>query len=451
MENSSRRSAVLFLLIPISLVQAFAQHAGYHDRLARVRDLINSQELVMIWGEGASSSTQSCYQRIYDLAPAGGVDSSLVREPEHIDSALAGNKGMAVAAGNFRGGAVKDFVAAWEGPGHTVTVAVPDVQAGTLSWSTADHLTVPGLAPFGTSPKIRVVAGDYFGDHKDEFVLAYEGSDTTIHLQLYSFNGSTLVPQPAGSINDEHAMPPSTNLDGWDIVAGDFDGDGFADLALLWIKPGAGSDWSFNVKLYTVDDQGQFVPKGSKELMQNPGYSISSVKVSGASGDFDNDAAQELAAGVSFRRSQSGPDTFVRLLDVQNGLNSIVPGDSVISGHQNGQLTVRAGDLNNDGRDKVVISPGGGALAIFSVGPNLVPALKAGVSPSITFVNLAASDVAVGHMDADGRDEIVIVDSYYDVHNRFRSHSTFMCTVWIPLSRRYPEGPTRGRRNHPFH
>ncbi|MGA9119994.1 MAG: T9SS type A sorting domain-containing protein [Bacteroidota bacterium] len=421
MEISSRRSTVLFLLMSISLVPAFAQHVGYHDRLARVRDLINSQELVMIWGQGASSSTQSCYQRIYDLnlSVPSGVDSSLVREPEHIDSALAGNKGMAVAAGDFRGGAVKDFVAAWEGPGHTVSVAIPDVQAGTLSWSTVARLTIPGLAPFGISSKIHLVAGDFFGDHKDEIVLAYEGSDTTIHLQLFSFDGASLVPQPQGSINDEHAMPPSTYLDDWDIVAGDFDGDGFADLALLSIKPGAGSDWSFNVKLYTVDDQGQFVPKGSKELMQNPGYSISSVKVSGASGDFDTDAAQELAAGVSFRRSQSGPDTFVRLLDVQNGLNSIVPGDSVISGHQNGQLTVRAGDLNNDGRDEVVLSPGAGALSIYSVGPGLVPTLKAEVSATITFVNFNASSLAVGDMDADGRDEIVIADSYYDVTQSF--------------------------------
>jgi hypothetical protein len=430
MENRTRRYPVIVLLALSVMTPAYAQHAGYHDRLARVRDLVNSDELVMVWSQGPSGSTESCYQRVYDLntGSAGGLDSALVREPLHGDSAIAASHDLAVASGDFLGGAVKDFVATWEGPGDSVTVIVPEMQPGVLSWSAVHRLSVPGLAPFGTNPKVRVVTGDYFGDHQDEFILAFEGADTTIHLELFSFSPGSLVPHPVSEINDEHAMPPSTNLDAWDIVSGDFDGDGYADLALLSIKPGAGSDWSFNVKLYTVDDQGQFVPKASKVLLQKPGYAVLRAAVSGASGDFDTDATLELAAGVSFMTNQAGPDTYISLVDMQNGMGSITAGDSVIARHGRGQLVVRAGDLNGNGRDELVITSGGGGFSVYEVGPKYIPALKGEIPPVNTFVNLGGTDIAVGDMDGDGRDDIVLVNNFYDVTQSFPQ--TFSLSVY---------------------
>ncbi|HTO93167.1 MAG TPA: hypothetical protein VMM80_02305, partial [Bacteroidota bacterium] len=188
---------------------AIAQPAGYRDRLARVRDLVNSSELAMIWSQGGGQfSGDTCRQRIYDLdltAP-GGVDSTLVRKPLSIDSAIAGDKRLAVAAGNFLGGAVKDLVAAWAGPGNTVRVSVPEIDPGTLSWTTANRLSIPGLIPNGSKRKIRVATGDFYGDEQDEFVLGFEGADSTIHLQVFSFNPGSLVPQPRGSIHAEHIV-----------------------------------------------------------------------------------------------------------------------------------------------------------------------------------------------------------------------------------------------------
>ena len=80
MKHIFRFITYIIILISISI---FAQPAGYKDRLARVRDVVNSKELVMIWNQGPNQNDQSMYQRIFDLdlTHPGGIDSTLTRKP----------------------------------------------------------------------------------------------------------------------------------------------------------------------------------------------------------------------------------------------------------------------------------------------------------------------------------------------------------------------------------
>ena len=50
-------------------------------------------------------------------------------------------------------------------------------------------------------------------------MVAFQGVDTTIHLQLCSFSNGNLVPVLEGSINDERTMI-NASLNDWDIVPG---------------------------------------------------------------------------------------------------------------------------------------------------------------------------------------------------------------------------------------
>ncbi|MCC6396199.1 MAG: T9SS type A sorting domain-containing protein [Bacteroidetes bacterium] len=417
--NRRRHGVAIQLLLWTLLCASFAssQPVGYKDRLARMRDVVDSKELVMIWGQGPNTSSQSSYQRIFDLdlTQPGGVDSALVRKPLQIDSAIVGNRRLSVAAGNFLGGAVKHFVAAWAGPENTVTVVVPDIQAGTLAWTNANRLTVPGVFPSGVKRKIHVATGDFTGDRQDEFVLAYPGADTTIHLQVYSFNPGSLVPQPRGSIHDASLILPFTNLSNWDITTGDFDGDGYHDIALLYVKPLAGSNWALTANIYSVDEQGDLVSKGSQEVFQRPPYQISDINIVGATGDFDADAALEIAFGFSFfQGEQSGPDTYVYLLDVRDALTTIVAADSCrilrdeVGPNDMKPFDVDAGDLNRDGRDEIVLMSGQ-TFYVYSVNSHRVPEFRAqrtvGASMGIDYSD---SFLAVGDMDADRRAEIVV-------------------------------------------
>ncbi|MCL4279615.1 MAG: hypothetical protein KJZ60_08015, partial [Ignavibacteriaceae bacterium] len=74
MKSNLLKSSMLGIIIP--LIISSISFSQYKDRLSQVRDLVNSNELIMIWSQGENSTNQFCYQRIYDLdlTHPGGVD-----------------------------------------------------------------------------------------------------------------------------------------------------------------------------------------------------------------------------------------------------------------------------------------------------------------------------------------------------------------------------------------
>jgi hypothetical protein len=397
----------------------FSQTSTYKDRLARVRDMANSNELIMIWSQGDNQNTQKSYQRIYDLDLTQPLDSRLVTKPVNIDSTVSGNKRITVATGNFLGGKFKNIVAAWEGENNTVLLVVPEINSSTLTLSNGSRISLPGLAEFGNK-KIHVETGDFLGNEQDEFVAAFQGADTTIHLQIFSFNSGSLIPQPQGSINDETSMPPNSTLNNWDIVTGDFDSDGYDDIALLFVKP-EGLNWSLYAKIYTVDGNGNILPKASGEVFQRPAFSVSSLNIDGAAGSFDLDPSLEIAFGFCFATDNiNEPDTYVSIIDVKNNLNTVIPSDSIMIRRDElnesdiEPLNVAAGDLNHDYRDEIILMVGNN-FYVYASDDQLIPQFKLQGSVSITGDNESSDAfLAVGDMDLDQNLEIVVAKSFVD-------------------------------------
>ncbi|HEX9252245.1 MAG TPA: T9SS type A sorting domain-containing protein [Ignavibacteriaceae bacterium] len=410
------------LIIFATCICTFPQSSTYKDRLGAVRDLVNSNELIMIWNQGETFGSQFCYQRIYDLnlTQPGGVDSTLIKKPLNIDSSIVGNRRLAVATGNFLGGSFKHFVAAWEGPNNSITISIPEIQAGTLSWDNSNRLSVSGLASFGKR-KIHVETGNFLGNSQEEFLLAYEGMDTTVHLQLFSFNPGSLAPQERGSINDEKTLPSGSSLDNWDIVAGDFDSDGYDDIALLFVKPMGGTNWSLFVKIYSINENGEFIPKSSKEVFQKPTYSVLDINIDGAAGNFNADAGPEIAFGFSFFQGEEpGNDTYVYLIDVKNNLTSIIVDDTrrvtrdVVGPNEMPQFNVGAGDLNGDYRDELILMSGS-TFYVYTTDDQLLPQFRSQKSVLSVGNNFNSDEfLAVEDMDLDRSSEIVVAKSFED-------------------------------------
>jgi len=405
------------LLIISACFSAFPQNSDYKDRLGSVRDLVNSNELIMIWNQGESQSSQYCYQRIFDLdlTHPGGMDSILIRKPLQIDSAVTDNYSMAVATGNFLNGSFKHFVAAWKSPGNTITISVPEIQSGTLSWKNSNRLSLPGAV----GRRIHVETGNFFGNSQDEFVVASQGADSTVHLRLYSFNSGSLVPQEQGSINDERTLPPASFLNNWNIVAGDFDSDGYDDIALLFVKPLTGTNWALHITIYSIDGNGNFIRKSSQEVFQRPVYPITEINIDGAAGNFDGDAEMEIAFGFAFFQGEEpGNDTYVYLIDVNNSLNTIIVNDSrrvernVVGPNEMPPFNVGAGDLNRDYRDELVVMSGQ-TFYVYTTDNQLVPAFKSQRSVQSEGENDHSNAfLAVEDMDLDLSSEIVVVKSF---------------------------------------
>jgi len=418
--NSIFTPLIIFAIFT-TFFSAYSQTSDYKDRLGTVRDLVNSNELIMIWNQGENQSSQFCYQRIYDLdlTHPGGEDSTLIKKPLYVDSTISGNKSMAVATGNFLGGSFKHFVAAWEAPNNSVTVSVPEIESSTLSWTNSNIITLTGHKSNGIT-NIHVEAGNFFGNRQDEFVVAFQGVDTTIHLQLCSFNSGNLMPQLEGSINDERTLVNS-NLNNWDIVSGDFDSDGYDDIALLFVKPLTGSNWSLSISIYSIDENGNFIRKSSQEIFQQPAYPVTAINVDGSAGAFDGDAGLEIAFGFSFFQGEEpGNDTYAYLIDVTNNLEDITVNDTRrVARNEVGPndmlpFNVAAGDLNKDYRDELVLMSGY-EFFIYSIDDQLVPQFKSQNNVQIDGDNLHSDAfLSVEDMDLDLSSEIVIVKSFID-------------------------------------
>lgn len=403
---------------------AFAQSTA-SDPLQRAVDVINADELILIWSQGPDDNTQYCYQKIYDLSLTPSV--TIQPKPRQTDQRIAGNKKLAVASGNFLGGTYKHLVAAWAGLNDSIKVIVPAISAGTLSWSTVNRVTLPGPLSRSTqahSARIRLATGNFLGDRRDEVVLAYHGADTLVHLQLFSFNDGSLMPVARGSIADERLLPSGTSNDNWDIAAGDFDGDGDDEVVLCTIKPATGSNWNMNAKIYDVNSSGNFIAKASRTIFPRPSYSVFNTNVAVAVGDFDGvDISEEVAFAFSFfQGSQTGSDTYVYLLKVKDSLNTIISNNGrratldVVGENYQEPMALASGDLNRDGRDDVVLAVGG-TFYVYTCNDTLLPALRRQQSVSYPnddqYFRYANAFLAVNDMDRDRFAEIFIVHNWF--------------------------------------
>ncbi|MEJ2196141.1 MAG: CARDB domain-containing protein, partial [Ignavibacteriaceae bacterium] len=412
------------IIIPVILMlnSYTPAQSAYRDRLNQVKDLVNSNELIMIWSQGENSNNQFCYQRIYDLdlTNPGGTDSTLVRKPLQIDSSITGRKQLAVASGNFLDGEYKNLVAAWETADNIVRASVPEIDSATLSWTTTNEITLTGLATFQKN-KIHVATGNFFGNAQEEFVVGFQGQDTTIHLQLCSFNPGSLAPQIQGNINDEPSYQSSLFLNNFDLVTGDFNSDGFDDIALLFLKQVSPGNWALWITIYTIDSNGNFIRRSSKQVFEEPPYNITEVNIDGIDGSFDNDAEMEIAYGFSFfQGEQTGSDTYVYLLDIKNNLDSIIVNNSkrverdLVGPNEMEPFNIGAGDFDRDNYDELVLVSGG-RIYLYSIDFDLNPTYKSQQSTPVQTYNLDSDAfVAVDDMDLDLSAEIVVAKSFRD-------------------------------------
>ncbi len=410
----------IFLLGIVCHSNLIAQSQTNGDRLARVRDIINNSELVIIWSEGENNNEHYGNQIIYNLdMTQPNIDQTLVAGSVHTDSIVTGNRQMAVASGNFLGLEYKHFVAAWPGPDNSITVIVPEIDPGSLSWAETSRLSIQGPLSSGGARKIHLATGDLFGaDRTDEFVLAYQGPDSSIHLQVFSFEPGNLTPIPRGNIHNEKIfIHDGVRHDNWDIIAGDFNGDGYDEIALLFVKPLIGSNWALSITIYSADEQGNLAVEASQEIFYRPAYNITSIHISGSSGDFDEDPFMEIAFGFSFAQQESGNDTYVYILDIQDNLKTIVASDVnriALNAQNESEITplnIAAGDLNGDYRDELVLVTAG-STRIYSVDEQSVPQLR--LTRGAPTPSLGNEDyfLAVGDMDGSGSSEIVMATNY---------------------------------------
>ncbi|QEL20278.1 FG-GAP-like repeat-containing protein [Limnoglobus roseus] len=223
--------------------------------------------------------------------------------------------------------------------GNSVSVLL-NTGTGFSQASTVPY-TVPGQDPFS------VAVADYTGDGKPDLAVA---NNTSNDIVILTNNGSgaftpfaTTIPAPGGS-----ASP-------FDIVAGNFDGAGGADLAVSY---GAND----TVSIFTGNNNGTFVAKGSF-----------STGASGASperlatGDFNLDGKLDLAvANAGVIGGQVG-------VLLGNGDGTLQAVQKFVTGG-NGSIAPAVGDFNVDGKPDLAVANANGNSVGVLLNTYVVPA-----------------------------------------------------------------------------
>jgi len=236
----------------------------------------------------------------------------LIGESSFPESYLCGDK-RDIAAADFNGDYMDELVVAWNRADGGVFVGIPTIDPGTLApdpagWHVSDPPGAPGVlyatdALADVLGEIRVVAGNFYPDRAMEFVSAYLAADSTVTLTVFDVDSLTSVPAQMSTISDQAvstALPALQQFGAvsrFDIAAGDFDGDGLDEIALIASDPAQSPETHLALKIYDYDPSSHtLIPEPSIPYAANADVNHSCLRrVLMETGNFEPDSLDEIA------------------------------------------------------------------------------------------------------------------------------------------------------------
>jgi hypothetical protein len=357
------------------------------DPLAGRRTIADSADVALVWAELPDTNASDTFspalnQKLLTVEPNPTTpplyrlnSGPTLGEPTN---GPAGGAQVAAAAGDFNGDGFSDLVAAWEGPGKSVQIVVPQRVGGALNWSSAVRLTAGAtIRSSGNAQslpadgRIRLATGDFDGDGQAEFALAFQQEDGFIRVEIYDTD-DTLTPVRRAVISNERVSTAASELARFDLAAGDINGNGKDELVLAGLNTTNNGDPLF-VRIYEVGaNSATLTARGRQTISSTPTESEPYTDIAVTLGDFDranDNLRQEIAVGVFHRlnanaHNQSNPNTFLYLLrsDANLGNPTTDPTKRLAVNRGNvGEavaIDLAAGDMTGDGKDEIAFAQG---------------------------------------------------------------------------------------------
>lgn len=262
--------------------------------------------------------------------------------------------------------------------------------------------------------RIRSVNGDFNGDGRADVAVYREDPDGYIRLFLLLSDGTrfTAASQPAWAGTGFHVSHLK-------VVAGDFNGDGYDDIALM-----QGLDGNRSKLLVQMSAQGAF--GDPVQVWDSGAGNLAFARVNLVAGDFDGDGYDDVADAYDAGGSQTKVMVYA---SAQGTLGApTLAWDSGAGNFAAGRARFATGDVDGAAGDEIVAlyDDGSATARLFTI------ASRGGTWSSSVWWNSGAgafdatrASLAVGDYDGDGRADAAAL---YDVGGGVRRLYSFTST-----------------------
>ena len=387
---------------------------------------VQSNDILISWSENIAG-TYFNYQKIYryknDSTLLLPTDNMISKTPRQQDSRISSATSLYCdeATGKFNTDQYDDVVSIWYGQAG-IEVKIPKFDTTAANWTISIDDNIPAQENLD---RIYVRTGNFDNDSLDEFIVAYTDSFDSVHFNLYDVD-STLQPSLITSFTETKL----TGAYGYQFIryfieSADLNGDGKDELILsAAVNPPGTETVPVIIKIYEINS-GLIIPESSVTIDVPRQTTLEDFTMALTSGQFKNDANadKEEIAFVTIRSSDGVHYSYNYLIESGQDLQSITVGARlrVTPGGTNTfkDLSVAAGDLNNDGKDELVFSSDT-KYYILETNDNLDLTLKStnGVaSGGISDYKQSYDFLKVADVNQDNREDIIIVKNF--VQNQF--------------------------------